>query len=347
MGDRKVEQMKYWDYRVVRWLKFLKHLPKCCKTKEEGVAVVKFSGMGEALLTLPAIRQLKKQFGRVVVFALKRRAGIVYEYSNDVDEVIYPSLKWVNAEFEHAYDFELFTQSSALITRWLGKYSHGFNTMNRDVYTHVVEFDEDKHTARNYCRLVGGCRIRMPNNSLLNIKEEEKQRVERMIKTWKRPIIAVHPSTEKEAPQRRWPYFKQLIRGLKESTVVITGKGKEEDHIAQQLCENTHAINLSSKLTFGELAWLYKRSDVVIANDTGPMHLAATVNPNVIGLFGPSLPKWWGPLAGTVIYKPGTCERMPCMAPHKLQFPKCDNNVCMKSITVEEVLEVVKDIIKR
>jgi lipopolysaccharide heptosyltransferase III len=77
-----------------------------------------------------------------------------------------------------------------------------------------------------------------------------------------------------------------------------------------------------------------KRSALFVGNDTGAMHIAAAMGTPVVGLFGPSNPREWGPRGGPaeVIYKGLDCRI--CF------HPTCQRGEenCMKLITVEEVM---------
>ena len=54
--------------------------------------------------------------------------------------------------------------------------------------------------------------------------------------------------------------------------------------------EKVGVTNLCGKFGLYDFAALLQRMDVMISNDTGPMHLAAAMGTKTIGLFGPNLP---------------------------------------------------------
>ena len=83
-----------------------------------------------------------------------------------------------------------------------------------------------------------------------------------------------------------------------------------------------------------------------VCGDTGVMHLMASCNTYVVALFGPSNPKNYAPFTERkkVIYKNLDCS--PCMVNSKPKIVNCNNNICMKSITVDEVINAVMGGIK-
>ena len=94
--------------------------------------------------------------------------------------------------------------------------------------------------------------------------------------------------------------------------------------------------NLAGQTDLFQLAELYRRCDVVISNDSGPMHLAAAVGTPVVAIFGPTDPALTGPYGdGHVVLR----ARIPCSPCFK---DYCINRVhmeCMNLVTVEQVLK--------
>lgn len=97
------------------------------------------------------------------------------------------------------------------------------------------------------------------------------------------------------------------------------------------------------RTTLGQLGALLERSGLVVANDTGPMHIAVSVKTKVIALFGPTSPHLTGPYGRgsyRVISRNDTCD-IPCY-----DFT-CKDNRCMAAITVEEVFAAAKEMMSR
>ena len=101
--------------------------------------------------------------------------------------------------------------------------------------------------------------------------------------------ILFFPFCSRDLIHKRWPYFSELINLIKQnhpeySLVVAPGPGEIDE--AKSL-DIKIAINNNLPLNFFELASLIKKSHLVIANDTGPAHMAAHLGARGFTLFGP------------------------------------------------------------
>ena len=107
-------------------------------------------------------------------------------------------------------------------------------------------------------------------------------------KYFKGKFILFFPFCSPELPQKKWPHFNELIKIIKKNhpnleIVIAPGPdeiNKVEDIEALTILDNNKSINLM------QLAGLIKKSDYVIANDTGPAHMAAHLGKEGIVLFG-------------------------------------------------------------
>lgn len=125
-----------------------------------------------------------------------------------------------------------------------------------------------------------------------------------------------------------------------EMKLVISGS-TNEFALAEEIKENIknrNCINLAGQITFRQLAYLLSRSQLLITNDTGTMHLASAMKCPVIAIFGPGNPQRYGPIGTDNIVLHTMRRCFPC----RLEA-KCDKNfVCMDDITVEDVISAVE-----
>jgi ADP-heptose:LPS heptosyltransferase len=97
-------------------------------------------------------------------------------------------------------------------------------------------------------------------------------------------------------PEKSWGGFKQLtemiLREDKARKVVWAGDKHIPDRGAFPAAQ---FINLTGNTSLVSLPALIARADWVVANDSGPMHLAAALKVKVLALFGPTKPEIFGP----------------------------------------------------
>jgi heptosyltransferase I len=108
-----------------------------------------------------------------------------------------------------------------------------------------------------------------------------------------KPIVMFVDSRRAE---KTWNGFKQLteliLREDKTRKVVWAGSSYVHDRGAFQPAQ---FFNVTGNTSLVSLPALVKRADWVIANDSGPMHLAAALGVRVLGIFGPTDPRLFGP----------------------------------------------------
>jgi len=164
--------------------------------------------------------------------------------------------------------------------------------------------------------------------------------------------LVINPNSSDLRLERRWDKenFISLIRLIVEKfteydVLLIGGGGAEKaytEEISNQL-NDSRVINTAGKTSIDEAIDLIGGAELMVTNDTGPMHIAFSLNTEVVCLFGPCSPEQYGMSKNAhIIYKATYCS--PCI--HDFEIAPCKgNNVCMKLITVEEVFEKVSQLL--
>ena len=115
--------------------------------------------------------------------------------------------------------------------------------------------------------------------------------IEKLIKQYTNgEYILIFPFCSKRNLNKKWPYFKDLVKELKQlyknKYSILVAPGVDEVDEAKSLNakvvlnENNKPINLNYLIT------LIEKSSFVISNDTGPAHIASHLNKKGISLFG-------------------------------------------------------------
>ncbi len=182
-------------------------------------------------------------------------------------------------------------------------------------------------------------------NLVVNKKSEEK--IQNIFKDYginnDKIIIIIHPGSGGSAVDFPVSKFEELIEELlKEDKfqILLTGS-KQEVEMCESLKINTKIKSFAGKLNLSELIALINKSDIFVANSTGPLHIAAALGKHIVGFY-PNLlvcsAKRWGPYTNKkVIFSPKNecpdCER-----------EQCTKSECMNSIEVKNVVEEIDKI---
>ena len=143
-------------------------------------------------------------------------------------------------------------------------------------------------------------------------------------------------------PNKRWPAdrFGALAAAIREAagmrSLVLWGPG--EQPLAEAVVTASRgSAELSPPTTIGDLFAIASRARVVVAGDTGPLHIAAAVGVPVVALFGPTFPERNGPWLPADI---SISRAHTCVCHHKRQCQRPP--ACIEDIAVDEVIEAVQ-----
>ena len=179
----------------------------------------------------------------------------------------------------------------------------------------------------------------------INIPEKEKGYAAGLIsRIKKRPLIAINPSARWEAkmwPLKRYAELIDTIAAKLKAQPFLIGSKEDEVRINELLSMvQSKPLNLSGKTSLLQLSALLKKADLLITNDSGPMHIAAAVETPVVAIFGPTRPVRTGPYGNGHVVLQSSLSCVNCLK------KRCNDLKCMEAIAVDDVLTAVKGILK-
>ncbi len=301
--------------------------------------------------------------------------------SSNVFALAYDTLKFICISRKNKIDttlnLEAFARFSAILgflsgaRKMVGFYRYGQEGLYIGTFlTHKVIYNPHIHTANSFLALVHALNspleeVPMAKFSVTNEKlEVPKRHTDRKAteKIWKilknenpdidekKKLVIVNPNASKLISIRKWPleYYAQMIKKLildKDVYVAVTGVESEKPD-AQFICnavKDKRVMDLTGKTSLKELLDLYNQGKVLVTNDSGPAHFASLTNIHIFVFFGPETPKLYRPLSDncTVIYSDYACS--PCVSAFNQRLSPCNNNLCLKSITVDSVYKQVRE----
>jgi heptosyltransferase-2 len=144
---------------------------------------------------------------------------------------------------------------------------------------------------------------------------------------------------------KSWPdeKYQGLVEKLSSEIPVVLGGSTGESELCAMIGEGRRNVfNLAGRTSLGEFVALLGGARVVVANDSGSPHVAASLGVPVVVIFGSTSPTWTTPLGEHVhvIIKPTHCS--PCF------LRECPTRLeCYENIGVEEVFETAKNGIEK
>ena len=133
----------------------------------------------------------------------------------------------------------------------------------------------------------------------------------------------------------------EILKRYDAQFLILWGPGDEND--SKMIFEAfSSKSTMAPKSSFGELSALIEKCELVIANDSGPMHVSATLGKPTLGIFGPTDPQAHQPYSENssfVIH-----SELHCIKCTKLVCPY--NHECMLELPVEKVMNEIEKLIK-
>lgn len=324
------------------------------KQKPERILVVKLWAIGESILVLPLLKEIRSKHPKARIDVLAMGNGEVFDgYVNNIRRFSpWTVIKGLRS-YDLVYDTEPYSNGSAAIARWMGKYVVGFSHGVRALpYDKKVRYNDQQHISRTYLDLIEAKRTpaTLPP---LRIRKSDEKKAKSLLPKAKR-IIGIGAGVGASCKGRLWPYEKwaELIDRLiiehdVDAVLVGTKSDEQANSYLMEHVENKERLhNLQDKTNLKEFFALIKQLDLFIGIDSGHMHVAAAMGTPTIGLFGPNTPTRFRPYGkkNTAIYKP--VLNQPCINVHKGEVPDCEGHNHMSRITVEDVYNTAKRYLK-
>ena len=322
------------------------------------ILLIRFSSIGDIVLTTPIIRCLKRQIPDAELhFLTKNSYQSILSVNPYINKVfcLKDSLKDLMPELKaENYDFivDLHKNIRSCRVKWtLRKPSASFPKLDfqKFLYTKLkLGKLPDIHIVDRYFRAVGKLGVKNDGQGLdFFFKESDAFLPMDLPEKFAAVVIGGQHFT-KILPAEK---VIEVCRAL-DFPVVLVG-GKEDAERGEMICKalENSVINTCGKLNVGQSAMVLKRSEVVLANDTGMMHIAAALRKPIVSVWGNTVPEF-----GMYPYMP-TCSQRSCIVENKtlecrpcdkLGFKQCPKGhfACMNTLDANEIARKMRELIK-
>jgi heptosyltransferase-2 len=327
------------------------------------ILVIQTAFLGDAILTTPVFRELKKIVPDCKIHALVNKNSVeLLKNDPNIDRIIAfdkKNGKFINFiktvrlikknRYDEAFSMNISFTSSLLML--LGSIPVRVGPERMNFLTHPVKFSKKGLHIRK--RAVELLKKRYPENAFddstkLYLSEKDKENADSIIKNLKyKNIIGIAPGSVRGT--KRWPeeYFTELLKLLSAKKIsVITLGSRNEKELCDKIIRksgNLYCENLAGELSLTESAAVIEKLDLLISNDSAPLHMANAINTPVYAFFGPTVKRF-----GCYPYREKDkilevdLECRPCGTHGGKKCP-LDHHNCMKNIKPEFVRKLIGD----
>jgi len=320
--------------------------------------IIRFSSIGDIVLTTPVIRCLKKQVPDAEVHFLTKSSFLpVVQHNPYIDKIHLLAHSWelmieeLKAE-EYDYIIDLHHNTKTLrVKSALKKKSFSFYKLNIEkyIYTSIKRNILPKtHIVDRYLKTVESFGVKNDGAGLdYFISKEEETKREDIPASHSAGFVACVIGAAlgtKQWPVHKWKEFCQQL----EHPVILLG-GPEDVTAGNEIAaiDDVKVYNACGKFKLNESADLVRKAKLVITNDTGLMHIAAAYKKPVISLWGNTVPSFgMTPYYGASMVPNSIIQvnKLWCRPCSKIGYKKCPlgHFKCMEKIEVAQVLQIVK-----
>lgn len=320
------------------------------------IGILRLSSIRDTVFTYTALRALKEAYpnAKIIFFAgdenyhvaqiMPGVSGVIRLDHNDISK----SIKKVKqaGTFDLWVDFGVWTRLEAIMSQSANaNFKIGFkteNTMRHFAYDRIIDYSYEIHEKDNIDRLLNTIGINITDSSFPKILRNKID--EKLV------IFDLFSDTEFQE-NRKWALenWKVVAEYLTSIGIRIALIGpKKFVPIAEEFNDlvgaNADIDFLVGRLDFPATIDLISQSKIVIGGDTGILHVASMLGVPVIGLYGPTDTKLYGPI-GNQVY---TVSSSGCSSCQNIYGDETCNMVeadCMDSIAPEMVIRYIDEII--
>ena len=325
--------------------------------------IIRFSSIGDIVLTTPVIRCLKKQVPDAEVhFLTKEGFHSIVQHNPYIDKIHLLAHSWdlmihelKLEEYDHIIDLH-HNVRTLRVKQALAKPCYAFNKLNVQKYIYVnLKWNvmPEVHIVDRYMKTVERFDVKNDGAGLdyfISEKEETKRSdIPASHHAGYIGIVIGAAHNTKKYPVHK---LKELCKELDHPIILLGGKEDKENAKEIASVDPVKVYNACGKFSINESADLVKKSKLVVSHDTGLMHIAAAYKKPVISLWGNTVPSFgMYPYYGENFlsaqkkqpYDIFQVNKLRCRPCSKIGYDKCPRGhfKCMENIEAREVLNAI------
>jgi heptosyltransferase-2 len=334
------------------------------KKSYNNILVIQTAFLGDAILATPLLKGLKELFPEADIDVLcLPQTEPIFRYNPNINKILTFDKrkrfkKWINffkvvfkirdRDYELGISIQSSMTSSFLMILGNIKVKHGFSRqkfLNMSVDHSKLKGDHKIDKILHL--LIPFSSKEYDRQTEIFYSNKDSELIERImgeVQTKKQYSIAVAPGSV--WPTKKWPAenYMKLAYLLTSRGCQVFLIGSAEDHtLCNEIKANSSAINMAGKLSILQSAALIEKCNLIVTNDSAPLHMANAVKTDVIAIFGPTAPiLGFYPYRENDVVIESDLKCRPCST-HGSNCCPLGHFRCMHDISVDYVWKVVKD----
>jgi ADP-heptose:LPS heptosyltransferase len=320
--------------------------------------IIRFSSIGDIVLTTPVIRCLKNQVEDAEVHYLTKKAfSSILAYNPYLDKIHFleDSLgKVIDLLKKEEYDYIIdlhHNLRTSIIKRKMKPMAFSFNKLNIEKWLMVnlkINRLPAKHIVDRYMETVRLFDIKNDGKGLeYFIEPADEISKSDLPETHRNGYVAFVIGAKHNTKKLPKEKIASIVRKLELPVILLGGKDDQDEAAYIQSQTGTLCFNACGKHNMGQSASLVQQANVVITHDTGLMHIAAAFKKKIISVWGNTIPEF-----GMYPYQPHPDSKMievmglKCRPCSKIGYEACPKKHfrCMNDIDEESLVKLVRKI---
>ncbi len=331
------------------------------------ICIVKPSALGDVVQVLPVLGMLRQRFPTATIsWVVRRSLSDILTGHPDLTEIIpfHRRGSWGDSfrllrllkqrRFDLVFDLQGLLRSAVMTLATGARVRIGLEAAREGAglaYNCILPDTGHRTPAhQRYWRVAETLGMAVhPRMSMIPTTAAESAWLADRLRNVPRPILAIHPGAGWKT--KCWPAekFAEIARRFPGSVMVVGAPS--ERHLAARVVQTAGVrhnlvLNMAGETTLKQLAVILESADVLVSNDSGPMHVAAAQGTPVVGVFTCTSPYLSGP--------PGAIHEfvstgVSCTASYHKTCPRWGRGhlACLAEVSVDRVWNALTRILER
>ena len=322
------------------------------------ILVIRFSSIGDIVLTTPVVRLLRNKYPLADIrFVTKPQYAELVQCNPSLNGVfvldgglkqLSNSLRKFNPDFVVDLHHNLRTRilKTLIGGKWLA-----FKKLNVEKWLKVnlkVDRLPNIHIVDRYLKTVKSVGIENDCKALdfFFPKDFQQPSMPAVLDDGFVAVVVGAKFKTKQLPEHK---LIELCAGI-ETPILLIG-GKEDEVLGHSIAKSVkHTVNGCGKYSLLESAWLIKQAALVITHDTGMMHIATAFNKKIVSIWGNTVPAFgmypYLPQGNTAFVS--EVAGLSCRPCSKIGYDKCPKGhfKCMEEQNIQKVVDTAKQFLE-